>query len=209
MRFYNFGFAFYSWAKYKFSQFTGRIEVPLTILDTIPALLVIDLQKGIVARPTVHPVAEIIGRAARMANAFRSRGLPVVLVNVTGAPPGRTDMRRPQVALPPDWAELVPELHQQPEDIAITKQRAGAFIGTELDRLLRERGVSQVFLTGIASSVGVEATARSAADYGYNVVVVVDAITDMDAEAHRFFVEKIFPRISETESTENVLKILT
>jgi nicotinamidase-related amidase len=63
----------------------------VTQLDTAAALIVIDLQKGIVARPTVHPVSEIIGRSARLARAFRERGLPVVLVNVTGAAPGRTD----------------------------------------------------------------------------------------------------------------------
>jgi len=54
----------------------------------------------------------------------------------------------------------------------------------------------------------VEATARSAHDYGYNVVTVVDAMTDLDPEAHQFTVQKIFPRISETEDTNNVLKLL-
>jgi nicotinamidase-related amidase len=53
----------------------------------------------------------------------------------------------------------------------------GAFIGTSLDDYLRQRGVTQIFLTGIATSNGVEATARSAYDYGYNVVIVVDTIT--------------------------------
>jgi nicotinamidase-related amidase len=57
--------------------------MPLTKLDTIPALIVIDLQKGIVGLPTVGPSGEIIGRAARLASAFRERGLPVVLVNVS------------------------------------------------------------------------------------------------------------------------------
>ena len=53
-----------------------------------------------------------------------------------------------------------------------------------------------------------EATARSAYDYGYNVVLVVDAMTDRDADSHRHSVEKIFPRIGETETTENVLNLL-
>ena len=71
--------------------------MPLTQLDTTPALIVIDLQKGIVGLPTVHPAAEIIGRAAQLARAFRERGLPVVLVNVTGMAPGRTDAGTSQV----------------------------------------------------------------------------------------------------------------
>jgi nicotinamidase-related amidase len=55
----------------------------------------------------------------------------------------------------------------------------------------------------------VESTARSAYDYGYNVVLVVDAMTDRDADAHRPSVEKIFPRLGETAMTDDVLKRLT
>src|ERR1022692_3855142 len=182
--------------------------LPLTKLDSTAALIVIDLQKGIVALPTVHPAGEIIGRAVQLARAFRERGLPVVLFNVTGAAPGRTDFARPKFSFPADWSELVPELEQQPDDYLISKQRVGAFIGTSLDETLRRRGVTQVFVTGVATSVGVESTVRSAYDYGYNVVTVVDAMTDRDAEAHRHSLEKVFPRMSETDTTGNVLKML-
>jgi len=182
--------------------------MPLTKLDTTAALVVIDLQKGIVGLPTVHPTAEIISRAAQLARAFRERGLPVVLVNVTGAAPGRTDTVRPKVSRPDDWTELVPELEQHPHDHIVSKQRVGAFIGTSLDDYLRQHGVTQVFLTGISTSAGVESTARSAYDLGYNVVFVVDAMTDRDADAHPHSVEKIFPRLGETDTTENVLKMV-
>jgi nicotinamidase-related amidase len=182
--------------------------MPLTKLDAIAALVVIDLQKGIVAAPTVHPAGEIVGRAAQLARAFRKRALPVVLVNVTGAAPGRTDTVRPKFLPPADWAELVPELEQQPDDYLVSKQRPGAFIGTSLDNYLRQRGVTQVFLAGISTSVGVESTARSAYDYGYNVVFVVDAMTDRSEDTHRHSVERIFPRLGETETTGNVLKRL-
>jgi nicotinamidase-related amidase len=84
----------------------------------------------------------------------------------------------------------------------------GAFIGTSLDETLRQRGVTQVFLTGIATSAGVESTARSAYDTGYNVVFVVDAMTDRDADAHRHCVEKTFPRLGETDTTDNMLRLL-
>lgn len=182
--------------------------MPLTKLDTAAALVVIDLQKGIAALPTLHPVSEIIRRSAQLARAFRERGLPVVLVNVTGRVPGRTEAGAPKLSFPPDWAELVPELEQQPSDYLVTKQRVGAFIGTPLDETLRRCGVTQVVLTGVATSAGVEATARSAYDYGYNVVLVVDAMTDRDADAHRHSVEKIFPRLGETATTDDVLKLL-
>jgi nicotinamidase-related amidase len=129
-------------------------------------------------------------------------------VNVTGAAPGRTDAVRPKFSLPDDWVELVPELEQHPTDLIVSKQRLGAFIGTSLDRTLRQRGVTQVFLTGISASSGVESTARSAYDYGYNVVLVVDAMTDQNADAHCHCIEKVFPRLGETDTTDNVLKLL-
>ncbi len=181
--------------------------MPLTKLDA--ALVVIDLQKGIVGLPAVHPAGEIIARTARLARAFRERGLPVVLVNVTGAAPGRTDAGVPKVTRPADWAELVPELEHHSGDHLITKQRWGAFLGTTLDEYLRGHGVSQIVLTGISTSIGVESTARSAYDLGYNVVLVVDAMTDRDADAHRHSVEKIFPRLGETDTTESVLTAIT
>jgi nicotinamidase-related amidase len=182
--------------------------MPLTKVDTTAALVVIDLQKGVVGLATMHPASEIISRTAQLARAFRERGLPVVLVNVTGAAPGRTDAGPRKLSLPADWTDLVPELERHPDDHLISKQRVGAFIGTSLDDYLRQRGVTQIFLTGISTSSGVESTARSAYDYGYNVVLVVDAMTDLDADAHRHSVEKIFPRLGETAKTDDVMCLL-
>jgi nicotinamidase-related amidase len=156
----------------------------------------------------VHPIAEIIGRTAQLARAFRERGLPVVLVNVSDRAPGRTDAGAPKFSFPPNWAELVPELEQQPSDLLVTKQRWGAFIGTSLDDDLRKNAVTQIVLAGVATSAGVESTARSAYDYGYNVVLAVDAMTDRDADAHAHCVAKIFPRLGETETTAALLKRL-
>ena len=99
-------------------------------------------------------------------------------------------------------------MEQHPDDHLVSKQRWGAFIGTSLDDYLRQRGVTQVFVTGVATSAGVESTARSAYDFGYNVVLVVDAMTDRSEEAHRHSVEKIFPRLGESDTTDNVLKLL-
>jgi nicotinamidase-related amidase len=182
--------------------------MPLTKLDETPALVVIDLQKGIVGLGTVHPSSEIIGKAAELARAFREKHLPVILVNVAGRAPGRTDAGSPNFSMPPDWAELVPEMERTPDDYLVTKQRWGAFIGTSLHDYLRGRGVTQIVLTGISTSAGVESTARSAYDLGYNVVLVVDAMTDRDADAHRLTIEKVFPRLGETDNTENVLKAI-
>jgi nicotinamidase-related amidase len=70
------------------------------------------------------------------------------------------------------------------------------------------RNVTQIVLIGAATSFGVESTTRNAYDLGYNVVLAVDAMTDRDAEAHRHCVEKISPRLAETDSSENILRFI-
>ena len=183
--------------------------MPLAKLDETTALVVIDLQKGIVSMPTApHPVTEVIEKSAQLARAFRQRGLPVVLVNVTGGAPGRTESGPNRPAPAADWAELISELERQPSDHLVTKQHWGAFHGTSLDQYLRRRGVTQIVLTGVATSFGVESTARAAHELGYNVTLAIDAMTDRDAESHRHALEKIFPRLGETATTEEVLKLL-
>jgi nicotinamidase-related amidase len=178
--------------------------MPLTKLDLTAALIVIDLQKGIASLPTAHPMGDVIGRSAQLARAFREAKLPVVLVNVGGRAPGRVDSKF-NFTPPPDWMELVPELDQQPGDFTVTKLQIGAFYGTALEQILRRHGVTQVFLTGVATSAGVEATVRTAYDHGFHVVPVVDAMTDRDLATHQHSVEKIFPRIGETATTDEVL----
>lgn len=178
--------------------------MPLSQLDEAPALVVIDMQKGIVSLPLVHPAGEILENNAKLARAFRGRGLPVVLVNVTAGAPGRTDVTY-DFQPPADWAELVPELEEQLGDHKVTKLQWGAFQGTSLDHFLRRRGVTQLILTGISTSIGVESTARSAYDHGYHVVLVTDAMTDLDPVAHQHSIEKIFPRLGETTTTAELL----
>jgi nicotinamidase-related amidase len=182
--------------------------MPITQLDPTAALIVIDLQKGIVAMPVANTSAEIVAKAAELARAFRLHNLPVVLVNVVAAQPGRTGQPRRSFEFPPDWTDLVPELDVQPSDILLSKRSYGAFLTTNLQEELKSRGVTQIFLCGIATCAGVESTARSAYDLGYHVVFVTDAMTDRDPEAHTFTTEKIFPRLGETGSTQDVLNLL-
>lgn len=182
--------------------------MPITTLDPKTALVIIDLQKGIVGLPTAHPVGPVVAHAAQLARAFRARNLPVVLVNVTGGAPGRSDTGPSKLPLTPGWTDLVPELDQQPTDILVSKQQWGAFHGTALDLSLRRRGVTQIVLVGVATSIGVESTARAAHELGYNVTLAVDAMTDLKKEAHENSLERIFPRLAETGSTQAVLDLL-
>ena len=180
----------------------------LTTLDPNTAIVVIDLQKGLVGLPTMHPVADVISRSRALADAFRMRGLPVVLVNVAGGAPGRTEQKRRIGPFPDGWTELVPELDRQPGDIVVTKRTWGAFPSTDLERQLKARGVTQVVITGVATGTGVEATARQAYEAGFNVTLAIDAMTDMRAEAHDYSIAKIFPRLGETGTTQEIIDLL-
>ncbi|SDL40764.1 Nicotinamidase-related amidase [Nonomuraea maritima] len=185
--------------------------MPVTVLDPTTALVAIDLQTRILALPCApYSTADVVTRTAELAAAFRARGLPVVLVRVSGDPaaPGRTEAPRPS-GRPLDGEDrLADELTGHPEDIIVTKRNWGAFHGTDLDLQLRRRGVTQIVLTGIATSYGVESTARAAHEHGYHVTLAADAMTDLDADSHRHAFDKIFPRLGETGTTDEIIKLL-
>jgi nicotinamidase-related amidase len=180
----------------------------LTTLDPKTALIVIDLQKGIVAYPAAHPIGEVVSRARSLADAFRARGLPVALVNVAGSAPGRTEIPRNNQTFPAEWTEIIPELDQQPGDIVVTKRTWGAFASTDLEAQLRARGVTQVVIVGVATGTGVESTARQAYEQGFNVTLAIDAMTDMRPEAHDYSIAKVFPRLGETGATQEIIDLL-
>jgi nicotinamidase-related amidase len=180
----------------------------LTTLDAKTALIIIDLQKGIVASATAHPMAEVVKHAAALTDAFRKHALPVVLVNVDGGAPGRTEQSRNLSGLPPDWTDLIPELNQQPTDHMVTKRTWGAFTNTDLEAHLKRLGVTQVVIAGVATSAGVESTARHAHELGYHVTLAIDAMTDRSAEAHANSIARIFPRLGETGETYEIIKLL-
>jgi len=182
--------------------------MPVTTLDPKTALVVIDLQKGIVARQAAHPMDQVLKRAALLAEAFRRHGLPVVLVNVAGGAPGRAEQQVSLGALPPDWTELAPELNAQPQDHRVTKRTWGAYTNTDLDSFLKSSGVTQIVLAGVATSIGVESTARFAQELGFNVTLAIDAMTDMSAEAHANSVTRIFPRLGETGTSAEIIALL-
>ncbi|GAJ29704.1 isochorismatase family protein [Acidomonas methanolica] len=180
----------------------------LTTLDPNTALIVVDLQKGIVNLPVAHSMDNVIERARALADAFRERSLPVVLVNVAGGAPGRTEQPRQTRSFPEGWTDLIPELKQQPTDIFVTKLTWGAFASTDLEAQLKARGVTQVVIAGVATGTGVEATARQAYEAGFNVTLAVDAMTDTRPKAHDYSICNVFPRLGETGSTAEIIGFL-
>jgi len=177
----------------------------ISTLDAKTALLVVDLQKGIVGLPTAHPIADVVGNAAKLTDAFRRHDLPVVLINVDGVAPGRAEQSRRVTEFPAGWTDLIPELNRQPSDHLVTKRTWGAFTNTGLDQYLRQSGVTQVVISGVATSAGVESTARFANELSFNVTLAVDAMTDMNTEAHHNSIIRIFPRLGETGTTQEII----
>jgi nicotinamidase-related amidase len=187
----------------------------VTILDPKTALVVIDLQDRIVGAAVVPiPAAEVVANTARLAAAFRAHGLPVVLVKV-GAGPGETASQRIQgrqgrpagAPRPTGGEEIVGDIRGE-GDIIVHKRNWGAFYGTDLDLHLRRRGITQIVLTGIATSIGVESTARAAHEHGYHVTLVSDAMTDINADAHANSIGRIFPMLGELGTTAEIIEML-
>jgi nicotinamidase-related amidase len=183
--------------------------MPITALDAKTALIVIDLQAGSVGVDLApHAAADVVARTARLADAFRGHGLPVILVNVAAAPGVRTD-HNPEgtpFVLPEQALPVVPELGEAGK--RITKRTPGAFTGTDLEDHLRGQGVTQVVVTGVATGDGVAATVQQAFELGFHVTTPIDAMSDSDPARHEFSVTHHFPRRAETGSTEDLLKLL-
>jgi nicotinamidase-related amidase len=188
----------------------------LTLTPARTALVVIDLQRGLAQMPTApHPASDVVAHTAALADALRAAGGTVVLVHVTRSADGK-DGLHPQTDTPPrqpgpravDWAEIVPELSPQPGDVVVAKRQWGAFYGTDLDLQLRRRGIDTILLTGIATNIGVESTARDAFERGYQQVFVEDAMASLGPDEHVNTVRTVFPRIGRVRSTAEVLAAL-
>lgn len=182
------------------------------------ALVLIDLQKGIVANTVApHASADVVARSVTLADAFRAAGAPVVLVTVDWnrgfvdalAQPVDMPMARPTDGPTDDFASILPEVGPMPGDITIVKRQWGAFHGTELDLQLRRRGVTTIVLAGIATNLGVESTARAAWEHGYSVIFAEDATASYTADMHAFAYKAIFPRIGRVSDSVSILANLS
>lgn len=186
-----------------------------TIIDaTSTALVMIDLQNGIVALPvTPHASADVVARCATLAEHFRAKGGTVVYVRVDlgDMRPHVADVggHDPYAPKPPAIAsDLVSESGHQHGDLVITKRQWGAFYDTGLDQQLRRRGIKTIVMAGIATNIGVESTARAAFDCGYDLVFAEDAMSSLGEGAHDFAVQNIFPRMGRVRSAAAIAAAL-
>ena len=186
----------------------------LTLEKNTTALIIIDLQKGILdPEPVPFGREQIVRQAASLGHAFAQLGSPIVLTTTDFAP-GYADTPKgladspwelPKAGLPAEFATLVPEINSLPAAVRVAKRQMSAFFGTELDLQLRRRGCDTVVICGVATNLGVEATARAAFDFNYNVVLASDACGSVAPGLHEFAMEKILPRIARVRQTSEIL----
>ena len=178
------------------------------------ALVVIDHQKGIVSMETKpHDTKTVISNAVKLAKAFRENKMPVFLVHVavskeTALQPIADLVMPSRGEVPSDWADIIPELGPASSDVVVTKRQWGAFYGTDLDLRLRRGGLDTIVITGIATTYGVESTARFAYEYGYQQIFAEDAMSDRSTEAHNNSIEFVLKRIGRVRKTADILQAL-
>ena len=111
--------------------------------------------------------------------------------------------------LPDDpGARIHPAVAPAEEEVVVTKHRVSAFLGTDLDMILRAHGIDTLVLAGVATSGVVLSTLRYAADADYRCMVVKDGCADADPEVHEVLTGKVFPRQAAVISAEQLLAVL-
>ncbi|EMD1657365.1 hydrolase [Pluralibacter gergoviae] len=179
------------------------------------ALVIIDLQEGILPfAGGPHSAADVVDRAAKLADRCRQQGAPVILVRVGWSADFAEALKQPvdaqaaAQALPDNWWRYPQALGKQASDIEVTKRQWGAFYGTDLELQLRRRGIDTIILCGISTNIGVESTARNAWELGFKLVIAEDACSAASAEQHQGSMTHIFPRIARVRSTDQILQAL-
>lgn len=137
------------------------------------ALIVIDMQVGLLDGGPKRDLADVIGRINRLAAAIRARDGKVIWVQHCG--PAGTAFEPGQ----PAW-HFLPELQRQESDVVVQKTLNDAFAGSDLQATLQRLGVDRMLIAGWATDFCVDTTLRSAVSRNYNVVAVNDAHTLAD-----------------------------
>ncbi|OIJ85016.1 cysteine hydrolase family protein [Streptomyces monashensis] len=180
------------------------------------ALLVMDVQQAIV--DIADDGSGYLTRLRRAIDGARAANIPVVYV-VIALRPGFPEVGTHNRALAAiaraglyvegaPGTEIHPEVAPRPGDVVVTKRRASAFSGSDLDMVLRARGIDSLVLTGIATSAVVLYTLCQANDLDFGLTVLSDACLDTDPEMHQVLVERLFPQWADVVAVEDWLKMI-
>lgn len=174
------------------------------------ALLVMDMQAGIVTRlPEPKPLLE---RAAKAIAHARKNNIPVIYVVVgfrNGAPEVSPNNKSFSAMVQnmgnvnmDDFMKIHPDVAPQQGEVTVVKRRISAFTGSDLEVVLRAKGIQHLVLSGISTSGVVLSTTREAADKDYRLTILADCCGDADEEVHRVLTTKVFPRQAEVVSVD-------
>ena len=161
----------------------------------------------------------VIARTAHVLSRARSAGMPVIYTRVCFRP-GYPDLiaNNPLFSLTAEkkalidgtpGAAIISELTPQMEDFVIDHRRVTAFHGTELNTLLKRQGITTLVLTGVATNITVEGTAREAANEGYNVIVLADCCSAASPDIHQASLATLGLLCSSVTSADEFLKDIT
>ena len=193
------------------------MSVQLAIDPAHSAVLSMDFSTAIVSIYSPDPQS-FLARTASVLKQARSSGITVIHVRVGFRPklpeinPRNTlfsaikNSVKHQQLFEGAAGEIHPAVAPEGDDISVTKHRASAFTGTDLDMILRANDIDTLILFGIATSGVVLSTVRHAADADYRLVVIKDCCADLDAEVHACLVDKVFPRQATVLSASEFLE---
>ncbi|MEN3534422.1 cysteine hydrolase [Microbispora sp. ZYX-F-249] len=181
------------------------------------ALLVMDYQQAILA--SLPESESLLSRVAGAIAGMRAHGATVAHVRVgfteadwAAIPPANkafSFVGRQRLMHHADPATAVdPRLAPEPGDITVRKTRYGAFSTTDLDRRLRDRGISTLVVAGITTSGVVLSTVTDAADRDYRLYVLSDGVADPDPHVHQALMTGVFPRLAHVIDTARLRSLL-
>ncbi|KAJ7863025.1 isochorismatase hydrolase [Mycena olivaceomarginata] len=182
------------------------------------ALVLLDLQVGVLGRLDPTKLSEYLARVAATARAARVAQHPVIYVTVEFRPGHPEISALSQMFAPVKAAGLFvagdtslavhPDVAPEEGDIRVVKRRVSAFQGSDFDAVLRGLEVDTLVLAGVATSGAVLSTLRQAADLDFKLTVLEDLCLDTDEEVHRVLVEKVFKRQATVISSEEWIEKL-
>lgn len=163
-----------------------------------------------------------LAKAKKAIDSSRRVGVPVIHVvavfregypeipEIVPLAPLFSGIKRVGAFMEATWgAEICEEVKAELGDIIIKAPQTSAFYASELDCILRNKGITTIVLSGIATNMGVESTARVACDAAYEVIILRDCCASFNEEIHSFTLDNVLPRLATISNSEEYLKALS
>ena len=206
-------------------EFAGK-KIPSTLAEIVEpsrtALLIWDMEYAI--GPNAFNYKEMLPKLQELSATARRVGARVFYSVQTGFDVAKEEagvwvrirMKRAKATDPnqllkdkedPHDREIIAELKPQPQDIVFQKRRPDGFVGTDLDLMLRSNGIKTIIIGGVATEGGVEGTARSARNLGYDVVILKDGVGSRNRELHDMALKLMEQTFFEVTTTSEIMEI--